>query len=83
MNLVYTDYAEETLLDRGVGKPDVERTICEPHSIVNGKKGRKIAQRIVGKKLLRVIYETETNAYIVITAYYASIRRYLNNENNC
>lgn len=82
MGIIYTDCAEETLLERGISKENVKKTIYQPYSIVGGRKGRKIAQKIGEKKLLRVIYEAETNDYIIITAYYTSTRMYLNNENN-
>ena len=44
---------------------------------MEGKKGRKIAHKMFGDKLLRVVFDAEANAYIVITAYYTKPKRYL------
>ncbi len=78
MNITYTDYAEETLKVREISKDEVEFALLNPEEIVEGKEGRKIAHKMSGNKLLlRVVFETEANAYIVITAYYTKPERYL------
>lgn len=82
MNIAYTDYAEETLRDRQISKVNIESALLKPCKVVKGKKGRKIAHKMFGDKLLRVIFESDANAYIVITAYYTSPERYAKNENN-
>jgi len=82
MHIIYTEYAEETLIDRDISKVDVENSLLHPDEIVYGKQCRKIAHKIIGEKLLRVVFEVEPKAYIVITAYYTHIERYMKNENN-
>lgn len=77
MDVSYTDYAEETLKEREISKENVELTLLKPVILSEGKKGRKIAHKIFGGRLLRVVFETEANAYIVITAYYTKPRRYV------
>lgn len=77
MNIIYTDYAEETLKDREISKEGIESTLLNPIRIVEGKKGRKIAHKMFGDKLLRVVFDTEANAYKVITAYYTKPKRYM------
>ncbi len=42
-----------------------------------GKKGRKIAHKLVGERLLRVVFEPKEKSYILITAYYAAPERYV------
>ena len=76
MNIAYTNYAEEALRDREIGKEKIELTLIKPAKVVDGKKDRKIAQKIFGNKLLRVVYETEAKSYIVISAYYTKPERY-------
>lgn len=44
--------------------------------MIEGRFGRKIAQKVRGDKLLRVIYEQENNIYIIVTAYYTEPERY-------
>ena len=77
MKILYTAYAEEALRDREISKEKIELTLINPEKVVDGKKDRKIAHRIFGDKLLRVIFETVEKAYIVITAYYAKPERYI------
>ena len=77
MRIAYTNYAEETLIVRKISKGEVELALLNPEEIADGKEGRKIAHKTFGNKLLRVIFETEGNAYIVITAYYTNPERYM------
>jgi len=62
---------------RGIGKADVEETMIDPYSVVEAKFGRKIAQRMHGEYLLRVVFEEHGDHYLVITAYPARPQRYL------
>ena len=77
MKILYTEYAEDTLLERDFRKEMIEDAILHPDEVVPGKKGRKIAHKKVGARLLRVVFEEEEKAYIVITAYYAEPGRYM------
>ncbi len=77
MEVYYTDYAEETLKDREISKENVELALLKPIVLSDGKSGRKIAHRLFGDKLLRVVFETGAKAYIVITAYYTKPERYI------
>ena len=81
MKIIYTDYAEAALRERQINKRDIEKVLLVPEETLEGDKERKIAQRIINTKLLRVVYEFETNTYIVITAYLTEPRRYRKNEN--
>ena len=77
MDIVYTEYAEETIGDRKIGKKEIENSLLNPDEIVQGKKNRKIAHKLFGNKMLRVVFETEGKTYIVITAYYTQPGRYM------
>ena len=77
MDIKYTTYAESTLLDRKISKETIKGAILNPDEIVEGKNNRKIAHKIIENKLLRVIYEQDEKAYIVVTAYYTDPRRYI------
>ena len=77
MNILYTKYAEKAAKVREISKDEVEVALLNPEEIAEGKEGRKIAHKIFGNKLLRVIFEAEANAYIVITAYYTKPERYM------
>lgn len=77
MEIVYTEYAEDTIRDRAIPKQFIEDALLNPDSVVEGKKGRKIAQKKVGEKLLRIVFESNPNAFMVITAYYTAAKRYV------
>jgi len=77
MEITYTSYAEDTINDRKISKEIIEDALKNPDEIIKGRKGRKIAHKIIGNKLLRVIYEENKKAYIVVTCYYTEPRRYI------
>ena len=77
MKIIYTDYAEETINDRKISKELVENALKNPDEIVEGKKNRKIAHKVINAKLLRMVFETGKKVYIAITAYYAQPKRYI------
>ena len=76
LEINYTNYSEETLADRKIKKTIIEAALFNPDEVFDGRTGRKIAHKLVGDKLLRVIYEFDNKAYIVITAYYTKPERY-------
>ena len=77
MKAQYADHAEDELRLRRGPKSLVEEALSNPLSVVSGNKpGRMVAQRMVGKKLLRVVFEPRGEVFMVITAYYANPKRY-------
>ena len=76
MKFNYTDHAEENIKERKLNKKIIENILKHPNKIAEGRFGRKIAQKIVGEKLLRIIYEENDNVYIIVTAYYTKSERY-------
>lgn len=76
MKFIYTNHAKENLEERKIKKEVIENAILYCDNIIEGGKGRKIAHKIIGQKLLRVIYKEYKKAYIVITAYYTKPERY-------
>ncbi len=76
MEFKYTAHAEENIEERKLNKKIIEDIIKNPEKVIDSKFGRKIAQRTVEDKMLRVIYEQKDNVYIIITAYYTKSERY-------
>ena len=76
MEIIYTNYAEMKIEKRKLSKIQIEDVIKNPDKIVEGKRGRKIAQKIIGKYILRVVFEQNGNVYKIITAYYSEPERY-------
>ena len=77
MKIIYLDHAKENLAERKISKHLIKEAIHHPDEILESKKGRKIAHKLIGKKLLRVIYKHHPKAFIVITAYYTNPTRYM------
>jgi hypothetical protein len=82
MKFEYTDHALEKLVERKLDKKLVEIAILKPDKITEARFSRKIAQKNIDNKLLRVVYELEYGTHIIITAYYAEKERYTRHENN-
>ena len=76
MKIEYTDYAEVKIQKRGLSKSQIESVLTNPDKILDGDEGRKVAQKIIGKYILRVVFKESGNAYKVITAYYSKPDRY-------
>lgn len=76
MQFEYTGHAEENIRERNLGKNLIEETMICPDKVIETRFGRKIAQKIIDKKLLRVIYKQEENVYIIVTAYFSKPERY-------
>ncbi len=76
MKIIYTDHAEENINERKLSKKGIEDIVKNPEKVMDARFDRKIAQKILGDKLLRVIYEQEDNVYIIVTAYYTKPERY-------
>ena len=62
---------------RGISSEKVLETSTQAYEIADGKFGRKIAQRVYGSYVLRVIFEEHSEHILVITAYPAKAKRYL------
>ena len=84
MKVAFTSHARQKfqILKRHnctITEEEVKKTVEEPDSLKVGRRGRVIAQRIVGKEhLLRVIYEKKRDDIIIITFYPARRERYEN-----
>lgn len=76
MRIDYTAYAEMKTAKREIARSKIEKTLKNPDKILDGKYGRKIAQKKIGKYVARVVFEEHGNTYKVITAYYSSPERY-------
>jgi hypothetical protein len=74
--IVFIQHAADRLKERGIALDLVKETIRNPDR-TDLENERKIAQKLIEGKLLRVIYEEE-EAIVVISAYRTSqVDRYL------
>lgn len=67
MKWKWTDHIEIQLNERKISKELVETAINNPDKIVVGKKNRKIYQKIIGDKLIRVVTEGDNLITVYLT----------------
>jgi len=76
--IVFIQHALDRLKERGIFKELVIEAIRNPDEIDLENDIRKIAQKLISGRLLRVIYDEEENSTIVISAYSTSkVGKYL------
>ena len=75
--IIFHPYALYKMERRGISSEKVLKTLTQPYEIADGKFRRKIAQRVYGSHVLRVIFEEHPEHILVITAYPARAKRYL------
>ena len=82
MKIEYTPHADFNINERKLNKKLIESIIKNPDKVVESKYERKIAQKIVGDKLIRVVYRKESGKIVVITAYPCKPERYGDKNEN-
>ena len=64
--------------ERGISSDVVKEAIRNPDDLDLGDENRRVVQKLIGNKLLRVIYEEREETIVVISAYKTSkIQKYL------
>jgi hypothetical protein len=67
---------------RCISEEMIRAVLSHPDNVDSQDMERKIAQRLIDSKLLRVIYEKEEDAIIVVSAYCTSkVGKYLRRRN--
>lgn len=67
MKWKWTDHIEIQLNERKISKELAKTAINNPDKIVDGKKNRKIYQKITGDKLVRVVTEGDNLITVYLT----------------
>ncbi|MBU7012967.1 MAG: DUF4258 domain-containing protein [Theionarchaea archaeon] len=75
----YTKHAEDMMKIRKISKNLIDETLSDPDGIISQNETR-INYKVVGDKMLRVIYKKRGNSYIVITTYLTHKERYKSGE---
>ena len=75
--IIFHPYALYKMNMRNLSKLTVIETVTHPHSVADGKYGRKIAQKVYGDYLVRVIFEEYEDHLLIVTAYPSKPERYL------
>ena len=77
MEIRFIPHALQRLEERGIPRELVEEAVKNPDEVRDGYCGRKVAQKRLNGKLIRVIFEEEGGDVVVITAYVTSkVRKY-------
>ncbi len=76
MEIIILNHARLRMEQYDVTEAMVQEAIRNPDSLVLSYGNRRIAQKRVGRQLLRVVYEKEDRISIVITVYKARRERY-------
>ena len=63
----WTDHIEMQLVERKISKELVETTLNNPDKVVTGKKNRRIYQKMIGDKLIRVVAEGDSLITVYLT----------------
>ncbi|MBI5750207.1 MAG: DUF4258 domain-containing protein [Nitrospinae bacterium] len=67
MDWKWTDHIELQLLERKIPKELVEIALNNPDNIALGKKDRKVYQKIISGKLVRVVTEKDSLITVYLT----------------
>lgn len=77
MDWKWTDHIEMQLVERKIPKELVEIALNNPDNIALGKKDRKVYQKIISGKLVRVVTEKDS----LITVYLTDkIKKYMGGD---
>ena len=77
MDWKWTDHIELQLIERKIPKELAEEAISNPDRVITGKKDRKIYQKIISGKLVRVVTEGSS----LITVYLTNkIKKYMEGD---
>ncbi|MEE8403608.1 MAG: DUF4258 domain-containing protein [Candidatus Hydrothermarchaeaceae archaeon] len=77
MKIIFHPHAIIKLAERNLDKSMVEEGINNPDRVLDGRHGRRIAQKVYGRYVLRIVYEEHKAHILVITAYLARPQRYV------
>jgi hypothetical protein len=72
MHIKYIPHALARMEERGIPKELVEDTLKHPDKVIEGYLGRKVAQKNINGKVVRIIYEEDGENIVVVTAYITS-----------
>lgn len=67
MSYIWTDHIESQLIERKIQKDTVLSAIHAPDSIVGGEQGRRVYQKKIGGKLLRVVVDGQKLITVYLT----------------
>lgn len=70
MNVQYSARVLKRIKERGLTKRAVAVALNNPDSIQPSFRGRQVASKKIGKKVIEVVYVMEDEACVIITTYF-------------
>jgi hypothetical protein len=76
--IVFIQHALDRLKERGINEEHAIQVLRDPDDVELESEKRKIAQKLIKDRLLRVVYDDEEDSMVVISAYITSkVSKYL------
>jgi len=69
---VVTEHAARQMAKREIALSDVRRVLAAPEEVLEVRRGRVVAQAVLGSQLLRVFVDVDRHPPEVVTAYRTS-----------
>jgi len=70
MPIVFSEHAVIQIKQRAISKISVIKAVKDPDSITKSFRTRRLRDKLIGSKILRVITVTEGSKISIVTAYY-------------
>ena len=82
MEIESTPHADFNIAERKLNKNTIESIIKNPDKVAESRYGRRVTQKIINGKLVRVVYREENGKIVVITSYPCKPERYGDKNEN-
>ena len=69
MEIIYTLHAKMRMLERIINEKEIEYILSNPDFVDAGRYKTLVASKIIGDKIIKIIYILQSNKIIVITVY--------------
>ena len=70
VKFIYTRHAQLRIRQRDVSTHQIESVITSPGQLMPSFRGRTVAQKLIGRKMLEVVYRKLNDHIVIITAYW-------------
>jgi hypothetical protein len=69
MEIIYTLHARMRMLERMIDEKEIEFILLNPDFVDEGRDKTIVASKIIGDKIIKIIYSLQGNKVIIITVY--------------
>ena len=72
MKIIFTNHAKYRIMERGISVLLIKSVLKNSDSQIIDQYGMMIVRKIIGEKVIEVVYKISGSNYIIITAYYGN-----------